>query len=361
MDLRKRINHIRQTIIWSVARHIGSKSRPVGLITRGDVKRILVTRPNHRLGNLLLISPLLQEIEAAFPFAKVDLFVKGTIARKLFAEYRSIDTIISLPSRPFIYLPRYFLGWIRLLFRRYDLVVNAAHHSSSGRLSTRIARARFKVYDNIPEGMKISDTDVQHYAKHPVLSLRGNLGGALGASRMASPIPFLDLRLTPRELDRGRSMLRTILPASSPSISIFTYATGDKCLSCEWWQEMLAALQKRFGTTSIVEILPVENVSQIDFAVPAFYSRDVRDIGAVIANTDVFVGADSGMMHLASAAQTPVVGLFSITDPARYGPYGNDSVAIDTKQTVPADCVAAVEAILRLTVPPSKAIGGGLP
>src|SRR5690606_26288002 len=195
---------------------------------------------------------------------------------------------------------------IRLLVIRYELVINAAHHSSSDRVSTRIPRPGFDVYDNTPLGLQISDTDVQHYAKHPVLSLRGNLGGALGASRMASPIPFLDLRLTPRELDRGRSMLRTILPASNPSISIFTYATGDKCLSCEWWQEMLAALQKRFGTTSIVEILPVENVSQIDFAVPAFYSRDVRDIGAVIANTDVFVGADSGMMHLASAAQTPV-------------------------------------------------------
>src|SRR5690606_39908608 len=99
----------------------------------------------------------------------------------------------------------------------------------------------------------------------------------------------------------------------------------------------------RFGTASIVEILPFENVSQIDFAVPAFYSRYVRDIGAVIANTDVFVGADSGMMHLASAAQTPVVRLLSITDPARYGPYGNDSVAIDTKQTVPADCVRSEE------------------
>jgi heptosyltransferase-3 len=118
---------------------------------------------------------------------------------------------------------------------------------------------------------------------------------------------------------------------------------------------MLAVLQERYA--SIVEILPVENVSQVDFAVPSFHSRDVREIAAVIANTDVFIGADSGIMHLASAVHTPVVGLFAVTDPAKYGPFGNGSVAVDTNRTSPEDCIAAVESILRLTVYRHKAIG----
>jgi ADP-heptose:LPS heptosyltransferase len=41
-----------------------------------------------------------------------------------------------------------------------------------------------------------------------------------------------------------------------------------------------------------------ENVSQIAFKSPTFYSKDIREIGAVIANTEIFIGADSGIMHL---------------------------------------------------------------
>jgi ADP-heptose:LPS heptosyltransferase len=361
MGLRKKIGTIRQAIVWSLARHIGAKGEPNGTILRSDVKRILVTRPNHRLGNLLLITPLLQEIEATFPDAKIDLFVKGTLAHKLFARYRSIDKIIALPSRPFIYLPQYLLGWIRLLFRKYDLVINAAYHSSSGRLSTRIARARFKTYGDVPEEVKASCDDYRHNAKHAVYSLRDYVRHTAGVARSTSPLPQLDLRLTALERKRGRSLLQVIVPMSGLVISIFTYATGEKRLSCEWWQQMLAALQARFAASDIVEILPMENVSQVDFAVPAFYSRDVREIGAVIANTDVFIGADSGIMHLASAAHTPVVGLFSVTDPAAYGPYGNGSMAIDTNHASAADCVAAVETILQLKALPDNAIGGFAP
>lgn len=357
MNLRKRIGTIRQAIVWGLAGHIGRRAQSADTILRSDVRRILVTRPNHRLGNLLLITPLLQEIEATFPFARIDVFVKGTVARHLFAQYRDIDTIISLPSRPFIYLPQYIFGWIRLLFRKYDLVINAAHHSSSGRLSTRIVRARFKTYGDVPEDVKAACPDHRHNAKHPVYSLRSYMSGSVGVPRISSPMPLLDLRLTTYEHELGRKLLRAIVPISNPIISIFTHATREKCLSCEWWQRLLAGLQARYGTSGIVEILPVENVSQVGFAVPSFYSRDVREIGAVIANTDVFIGADSGMMHLASASQTPVVGLFSVTDPAAFGPYGNGSTAIDTNRDSVEDCLTAVDTILRHPGQSHKAIG----
>src|SRR5690606_7832773 len=234
-----RIKSIRQAVVWSIARHIGAKGRPDGVILRSSVKRILVTRPNHRLGNLLLITPLLQEIEATFPLAKVDLFVKGSLAPQLFSQYPCIDKIITLPSRPFIYLPQYLLGWLRLLMRRYDLVINAAYHSSSGRLSTLLARARFKTYGDVQEEIKVLCTDYRHNAKHPVYSLRAYLGSATGVSRISSPAPLLDLRLTKTELERGRRLLRTVAPVTRPVISLFTYATGEKCLSREWWKELL--------------------------------------------------------------------------------------------------------------------------
>jgi hypothetical protein len=53
------------------------------------------------------------------------------------------------------------------------------------------------------------------------------------------------------------------------------------------------ALLQRISDYNIIEILPVENVSQIAFKSPVFYSKDIREIGAVIANTEIFIGADN--------------------------------------------------------------------
>jgi len=123
-----------------------------------------------------------------------------------------------------------------------------------------------------------------------------------------------------------------IVPNDKKTIAIFTFATGAKCYSPEWWNPFYEKLKTAFPDYNIVEVLPVENVSQIDFKAPSFYSKDVREIAAFIANTEVFIGADSGIMHLASASQTPVLGLFSVTVPEKYEPYGNNSVAIDTNK-----------------------------
>ena len=41
--------------------------------TNDAIKKILVCRPNHRLGSLLLLQPLVQELESTFPNSKIDL------------------------------------------------------------------------------------------------------------------------------------------------------------------------------------------------------------------------------------------------------------------------------------------------
>ena len=52
----------------------------------------------------------------------------------------------------------------------------------------------------------------------------------------------------------------------------------------------------------------------------------------MIANTDLFIGADSGVMHLASSSLTPTIGLFSVTDTEKYKPYNEGSVAVKTNE-----------------------------
>lgn len=49
---------------------------------------------------------------------------------------------------------------------------------------------------------------------------------------------------------------------------------------------------------------------------------DLAGAVALIEASDVYVGVDSGPMHIAAFAGTPVVALFGPTDPAKVGPYG---------------------------------------
>jgi hypothetical protein len=53
--------------------------------------------------------------------------------------------------------------------------------------------------------------------------------------------------------------------------------TTNATLNMVGW--FFAALLQEFPDYNIIEILPVENVSQIEFKSPTFYSKDIREIG----------------------------------------------------------------------------------
>jgi ADP-heptose:LPS heptosyltransferase len=94
-------------------------------------------------------------------------------------------------------------------------------------------------------------------------------------------------------------------------------------------------------------MLPIENISKINFKALHFYSKDVREMAAIIKNTAVFIAADNGVMHLASASLTPTVGFFSVTNPDIYEPYGNGSFALNTNKTTLEDWIKAIDTLLK--------------
>ena len=117
---------------------------------------------------------------------------------------------------------------------------------------------------------------------------------------------------------------------NKPVISIFTFATGDKCYDEIWWDKLYYKLKEFERDFNILEILPMENISKINFASKSYYSRDIREIASVMYNCEVFIGADSGMMHLAHSSNTKTIGLFNITEPEFYGVYGDENISINT-------------------------------
>jgi heptosyltransferase-1 len=54
----------------------------------------------------------------------------------------------------------------------------------------------------------------------------------------------------------------------------------------------------------------------------------ITELIALTRRARLFIGGDTGPMHLAAALQVPVIAIFGPTNPARNGPYGTRSVVL---------------------------------
>ncbi|WP_316633365.1 glycosyltransferase family 9 protein [uncultured Flavobacterium sp.] len=336
MKVSSKVNVVRRTTMHFLTKNIGSSKKKENNIIEDParIKQILICRPNARLGNLLLITPLIKEVSETFPEAKIDLFVKGGLMPVILKNYGQIREIIVLPKKPFSSLLTYLKVWLKIKRKKYDMAINVDKDSSSGRLAVEFSNAAFKFYGDDLNENSLKAEDYLHIAKYPVYNFREFLK-SLSLKSSDEPISKTDLRLSDTELAHGRKILSDRFDNKKQTIAIFTYATGDKCFSEFWWTDFYDLLKLKYERDyNILEILPVENVSQIRFKATSFYSKDIREIGAVLANTAIFIGADSGIMHLASAVNTPTVGLFSVTNLQKYEPYGYNSIGIDTNAIV---------------------------
>lgn len=343
-DLRRRV------VGGFFARLFGGVGRalcePGQLPTRG-IHRVLICRPNHRLGNALLISPLLAEVEALYPGAEIDIISAGHAARSLFGNRFLVRQIFSLPPK----IARHLWFTVALLRQlrgnTYDLAIDACDGSQSGRLLLAMVRARYKL--GLPDAQQNPGSawhalsGPEHFAQRGVFLLRTAYAGTLDGA-----YPPLTLRLADDEREQARRALAAILgePAASspprPVLGLFTNATGTKRFDTPWWQQFVATLRALQPELQIVDLVADHGQSQLgdEFAsyyTPSYYTRDLRRLAAMIANLDAFISADCGVMHLAVASGTPTLGLFSVTSAAKYGPYGPANSAIDTRKLNPAE------------------------
>ena len=63
-------------------------------------------------------------------------------------------------------------------------------------------------------------------------------------------------------------------------------------------------------------------------------SCTISELIALTRRARLFVGGDTGPMHLAAALRVPVVGIFGPTDPARNGPYRTRSIVLRSEESV---------------------------
>lgn len=307
---------------------------PCGTLPTHGIQRILVCHISHTLGNTLLLTPLIGELQRLYPGAEIDIVTRSPVGLEIFGQFANVRRVLRLPRHA---LTSPLVLWRALSAMRaqtYDIAIDPDLRSQSDRLCVLAANAKYKLgYAGARKSGTLSHPvpspqGVTHVGQCPVDLLRAATG-----VRDSAPYPHLDISLSLDERSRGADLLARVIGGSAafaePIIGLFCNATANKNLGSDWWRRFAVRLRERCSNERIVEIVPATGVAVLDGDWPAFYSSDLRRLGGALSALALYISADCGVMHLACASGTPVIGLFAVTDPAQWGPYGPDDHVID--------------------------------
>jgi heptosyltransferase-1 len=161
---------------------------------------------------------------------------------------------------------------------------------------------------------------------------------ALCANRKSSsPDVFLDFPLNPqaearigeRLAEYGGSELAILNPGAG---------WGAKRWPAERYGEVARRLAER-GVRSILNYGPgeeelVRGAESASGGTARAMSCTITELIALTRRARLFVGGDTGPLHLAAALRVPVVAIYGPTDPARNGPYGTRSIVLRSVESV---------------------------
>ena len=128
----------------------------------------------------------------------------------------------------------------------------------------------------------------------------------------------------------------------------------------QWPAERYGEVAKRLaqlGLKSVINFGPGEQAiaqqvqdSSQESATPI--SCSISELIALTRRAKLFIGGDTGPMHLAAALKVPIVAIFGPTDPARNGPYGTKSIVLrdPASQTSLSHTSKADPGLLNITV-----------
>ncbi len=143
----------------------------------------------------------------------------------------------------------------------------------------------------------------------------------------------IKLPITPDALRNiDRFLMERSIDDNRPLIAL-NCSVGAARPARNWFPERFAALADRLidelgaqvifvGGNEDRELVRSVLADMKNRAVSAAGDLSLSDAAALLARCKCLVSADTGPLHLATAVQTPVVGLFGSTDPRRTGPIG---------------------------------------
>lgn len=310
-------------------------------IDREAVNRILIVALDN-LGDLVFASALAPPLRAAFPDARLDIWCKSytaSVARLVpgVSEVIHADPFWSVaPGRPSPAISPFLRSVRAVRRRRYDVAVlsegpwRVAAAVAMARIPVRIATARRRNTLFLTHVLPAQDPH------KPVVEEQARLLGPLGIAS-----PNARYRLDRSRLESLPGDVARQLPAALGGrfAALHPWA-GDpaRCVAIGEWIQLAAALEARgtpalwVGTHAELEELRSSTApaagAYVDQIVATSGANEPAVIdplsvtAAALSMASVFVGHDSGPLHVAAALGVPVVGIYAPGQPERTFPQG---------------------------------------
>ena len=132
---------------------------------------------------------------------------------------------------------------------------------------------------------------------------------------------------------------------------------GAKCWPAERYAEVARALAAE-GIRALINHGPGEEplareVGELSGGAAIPFPCSIGELVALVRRARLFIGGDTGPVHIAAALGIPVVAIYGPTDPARNGPFGAGPIAVlrsETSVTSHARRPAPEAGLLTITV-----------
>lgn len=342
--LGKRAGRLGRVVLDRVLDLVFPAPAPIGLPAEEEIREILLVRPNFRIGNALLATPLVGALQARFPRARVS--VLATDATRIIFERTPVERIHTTTRRS---VSRPWLVW--RLFRElrqchYDLAVEGGMGSFSGGLWTWLCGARFRVGVT---GRNRRFLNVPLPELHPDHAYDWTVEVAAALDAEATDHPEIDLRDEDHEAARLLWEEAGLLRADGslrPHVATFVGGHLDKRWGNDNWVELIRALGEHERPV-LVLVGPEERELAHEIAQSAGPNAFVVAPGplprlaAILGAAELVISTDSGPMHLAVAAGARLLTLVTAETSKRYTPRGpQDRTLI---RPTPAEVLAAAD------------------
>jgi heptosyltransferase-2 len=326
--------------------------------------RLAVRVPNW-LGDSIMAIPAIRGISEAFPDLEVEIWCRPALAELwrmvpgVERVFETNDRGISGPFRIAMQLRKRRYQASLLLTKSWRTALSAALAGIPIRIGDRSGESRFLLTH--PIAVTMEKHQVDRYLE---------LACALGSEWDYRPRG--NLRIPPGLLEEVLEQMNSVVPMPGSSGKWVTIHPGAAYGTAKRWPiDRYASLAESLVDNCGVRLVVIGAPNEREFG-DALQERLARRwpngewglnlvgqtslprLAAIISQTDLAIGNDSGPMHLASVLGIPVVALFGPTRATETGPWGENGEVIDLKldcaPCMKRECPIGHECMLGITL-----------
>lgn len=274
------------------------------------------------IGDALLLSGLTDGIRRLFPQVRLELIGSGANSEALYLNPHA-DAHFSAPVTAIGSLLSHILS------QHFDILIDSSQWARLGNLLCNLSGASFTVgFATSGQARSLGyDVIAQHRSDCHEAENFLALGQALWPALRGRPSVALG-----KEVPSSRKQLVCCHMWAAP---------GNGRIFKEWpeenWRELIARLLEKGWqiclTGSLTDAPQCERFMDRYFAANANVFSvagkiSLRELASLLASAGAAVSVNTGIMHLAALAGVPTVGLHGATNPARWGPVGENAISL---------------------------------